>query len=179
MDDNLLHRLENTVRTVPNFPIDGIMFRDITPILADGELLAEIVEEMVKKISGLNWSPTHIVGPESRGFIFGAMVALQMGIGFIPVRKPGKLPYLLERVEYNLEYGQNILEIHKDALNDGDRVVIVDDLLATGGTVAASAQLCQRLEASVLGGIFLIELDGLNGSKMSGIETHSLMNYPA
>jgi len=179
MDNSLLQRLENAVRTVPDFPIDGIMFRDITPILADGELLKDVVNQMVKEIESLNWSPTHIVGPESRGFIFGSMVALEMGIGFIPVRKPGKLPHEIERVEYSLEYGENILEIHKDALTEDDSVVIVDDLLATGGTVAASVQLCESIGASVLGGVFLIELNGLNGRVGAGIDSYALLNYPA
>ena len=179
MNDEFMQQLQDGVRSVPDFPIEGIMFRDITPVLADGKLLANVVDRMVQDIEELGWGPTHIVGPESRGFIFGSMVALQMGIGFIPVRKPGKLPHEIERIEYSLEYGENILEIHKDALSEDDRVVIVDDLLATGGTVTASVQLCQRIGASVLGGIFLIELDGLNGSENSGIETHALLNYPA
>ena len=179
MNEIFMQQLQNSVRTVPDFPIEGIKFRDITPVLADGKLLADVVNQMVLDIEELGWEPTHIVGPESRGFIFGSMVALQMGIGFIPVRKPGKLPHEIERIEYSLEYGENILEIHKDALTEDDRVVIVDDLLATGGTVAASVQLCRRIGADVLGGVFMIELDGLNGSKNSGIETHALLNYPA
>ena len=179
MNEIFMQQLQNSVRTVPDFPIEGIMFRDITPVLADGKLLADVVNQMVLDIEEFGLEPTHIVGPESRGFIFGSMVALQMGIGFIPVRKPGKLPHEIERVEYSLEYGENILEIHKDALTEDDRVVIVDDLLATGGTVAASVQLCRRIGAGVLGGVFMIELDGLNGSENSGIETHALLNYPA
>lgn len=179
MNEIFMQQLQNCVRTVPDFPIEGIMFRDITPVLADGKLLADVVNQMVLDIEELGWEPTHIVGPESRGFIFGSMVALQIGIGFIPVRKPGKLPHEIERIEYSLEYGENILEIHKDALTKDDRVVIVDDLLATGGTVAASVQLCRRIGADVLGGVFMIELDGLNGSENSGIETHALLNYPA
>lgn len=179
MDDEFIQQLQNSVRSVPDFPIQGITFRDITPVLADGKLLGDVVNRMVQDIENLGWEPTHIVGPESRGFIFGSMVALQMGIGFIPVRKPGKLPHEIERVEYSLEYGENILEIHKDALTEDDRVIIVDDLLATGGTVAASVELCQRIGAHILGGVFMIELDGLNGSENSGIETHALLNYPA
>ena len=116
MSDNFLLRLRDTVRTVPNFPIEGIMFRDITPVLADGTLLSNVVDRMVSDLDSLGWKPTHIVGPESRGFIFGSMVALRLGIGFIPVRKPGKLPHEIERIEYSLEYGENVLEIHKDAL---------------------------------------------------------------
>ena len=179
MSDNFHFRLRDTVRTVPNFPIEGIMFRDITPVLADGTLLSDVVDRMVSDLDSLGWKPTHIVGPESRGFIFGSMVALRLGIGFIPVRKPGKLPHEIERVEYSLEYGENVLEIHKDALTEGDRVVIVDDLLATGGTVAASVRLCESTGASVIGGLFMIELDGLNGTINAGIDTHSLLNYPA
>jgi len=106
-------------------------------------------------------------------------VALRLGIGFIPVRKPGKLPHEVERVEYSLEYGENILEIHKDALDEKDSVVIVDDLLATGGTVSASIDLCEGIGASVLGAMFMIELDGLDGSKNTGTKTHALLNYPA
>ena len=179
MSDNFLLRLRDTVRTVPDFPIEGIMFRDITPVLADGTLLSDVVDRMVSDLDSLGWKPTHIVGPESRGFIFGSMVALRLGIGFIPVRKPGKLPHEIERVEYSLEYGENVLEIHKDALTEGDRIVIVDDLLATGGTVAASVRLCESTGASVIGGLFMIELDGLNGTINAGIDTHSLLNYPA
>lgn len=179
MSDNFLLRLRDTARTVPDFPIEGIMFRDITPVLADGTLLSDVVDRMVSDLDSLGWKPTHIVGPESRGFIFGSMVALRLGIGFIPVRKPGKLPHEIERVEYSLEYGENVLEIHKDALTEGDRVVIVDDLLATGGTVAASVRLCESTGASVIGGLFMIELDGLNGTINAGIDTHSLLNYPA
>ena len=179
MSDNFLLRLRDTVRTVPDFPIEGIMFRDITPVLADGTLLSDVVDRMVSDLDSLRWKPTHIVGPESRGFIFGSMVALRLGVGFIPARKPGKLPHEIERVEYSLEYGENVLEIHKDALTEGDRVVIVDDLLATGGTVAASVRLCESTGASVKGGLFMIELDGLNGTINAGIDTHSLLNYPA
>ena len=174
-----MHQLQSTVRTVPNFPIEGIMFRDITPVLSDKILLAGVVDKMVREIKKSGWSPTHIVGPESRGFIFGSMVALQMGLGFIPVRKPGKLPHDVERVEYSLEYGENILEIHKDALGENDSVVIVDDLLATGGTIAASVKLCESGGATVLGAVFMIELDGLNGSEKCGVQTHALLNYPA
>jgi len=179
MDDEFIQRLRNAVRTVPDFPIEGIMFRDITPVLSDGELLVAVVDRMIADMQHLGWKPTHIVGPESRGFIFGSMVALRLGIGFIPVRKPGKLPHEVERVEYSLEYGENILEIHKDALDEKDSVVIVDDLLATGGTVSASIDLCEGIGASVLGAMFMIELDGLDGSKNTGTKTHALLNYPA
>ena len=179
MEDDIIDSLYGTIRTVPDFPIEGIMFRDITPVLADGELLTTLVDRMVTDMDALGWHPTHIAGPESRGFIFGSMVAERLGVGFIPVRKPGKLPYHVVSAEYALEYGTNTLEIHTDAIGEGDRGVILDDLLATGGTVAATVGLCRALGASVLGAMFLIELEGLGGSEKIGIDTHSLLSFPA
>ena len=179
MEDETIDSLYGAIRTVPDFPIEGIMFRDITPVLADGELLTLLVDRMVTDMDALDWQPTHIAGPESRGFIFGSMVADRMGLGFIPIRKPGKLPHTVISEEYELEYGSNALEIHMDAVGPSDRIVILDGLLATGGTVAATANLCKRLGAEVLGAMFLIELEGLDGAKNTGIETHSLLSYPA
>ena len=179
MDDEFLASLRESIRTVPDFPIEGIMFRDITPVLADGELLTELVDRMISDIDALGWEPTHIAGPESRGFIFGSLIAERMGIGFIPIRKPGKLPYNTNKVEYALEYGSNSLEIHTDAVGPGDKVLIADDLLATGGTVAATVELCSSLGAEVLGGIFLIELEGLDGRAKCMTEAHSLLRFPA
>lgn len=179
MEDDIIDSLYGTIRTIPDFPIEGIMFRDITPVLANGELLTTLVDRMVTDMDALGWHPTHIAGPESRGFIFGSMVAERLGVGFIPVRKPGKLPYHVVSAEYALEYGTNTLEIHTDAIGEGDRVVILDDLLATGGTVAATVGLCRDLGASVLGAMFLIELEGLGGSEKIGIDTHSLLSFPA
>ena len=154
MEDDIIDSLYGAIRTVPDFPIEGIMFRDITPVLADGELLTSLVDRMIVDMDALDWQPTHIAGPESRGFIFGSMVAERLGVGFVPVRKPGKLPHKVMREEYELEYGSNVLEVHVDALGSDDRVVILDDLLATGGTVAATANLCMRLGADVLGAMF-------------------------
>ena len=179
MEDDVIDSLYGAIRTVPDFPIEGIMFRDITPVLADGELLTELVDRMISDIDALGWEPTHIAGPESRGFIFGSLIAERMGVGFIPVRKPGKLPYNTNKVEYALEYGTNSLEIHTDAAGPGDRVLIADDLLATGGTVAATVELCSSLGAEVLGGIFLIELEGLDGRAKCKTEAHSLLRFPA
>ena len=179
MEDDIIDSLYGAIRTVPDFPIEGIMFRDITPVLADGELLTELVDRMISDIDALGWEPTHIAGPESRGFIFGSLIAERMGVGFIPVRKPGKLPYNTNKVEYALEYGTNSLEIHTDAAGPGDRVLIADDLLATGGTVAATVELCSSLGAEVLGGIFLIELEGLDGRAKCKTEAHSLLRFPA
>ena len=179
MEDDIIDSLYGAIRTVPDFPIKGIMFRDITPVLADGELLTSLVDRMVMDMDALGWQPTHIAGPESRGFIFGSMVADRLGVGFVPVRKPGKLPYQVASAEYALEYGTNTLEIHTDAIKQGDRVVIVDDLLATGGTVAATVGLCRGLGASVEGAMFLIELEGLGGSAKIGVDAHSLLTFPA
>ena len=179
MEEDIIDGLYGAIRTVPDFPIEGIMFRDITPVLADGELLTSMVDRMVMDMDALGWQPTHIAGPESRGFIFGSMVADRLGAGFVPVRKPGKLPYQVASAEYALEYGTNTLEIHTDAIKQGDRVVIVDDLLATGGTVAATVGLCRSLGASVEGAMFLIELEGLGGSAKIGVDAHSLLTFPA
>ena len=179
MEDDIIDTLYGAIRTVPDFPIEGIMFRDITPVLADGELLTSMVDRMVMDMDALGWQPTHIAGPESRGFIFGSMVADRLGVGFVPVRKPGKLPYQVASAEYALEYGTNTLEIHTDAIKQGDRVVILDDLLATGGTVAATVGLCRGLGASVEGAMFLIELEGLGGSAKIGVDAHSLLTFPA
>ena len=179
MEDDIIDSLYGAIRNVPDFPIEGIMFRDITPVLADGELLTSLVDRMIVDMNALDWQPTHIAGPESRGFIFGSMVAERLGVGFVPVRKPGKLPHKVMSEEYELEYGSNVLEIHADALGSDDRVVILDDLLATGGAVAATANLCKRLGADVLGAMFLIELEGLNGAENTGIDTHSLLSFPA
>ena len=179
MVDDIIDSLYGAIRTVPDFPIEGIMFRDITPVLADGELLTSLVDRMVMDMDALGWQPTHIAGPESRGFIFGSMVADRLGVGFVPVRKPGKLPYQVASAEYALEYGTNTLEIHTDAIKQGDRVVILDDLLATGGTVAATVGLCRGLGASVEGAMFLIELEGLGGSAQIGVDAHSLLTFPA
>jgi len=179
MEDDIIDSLYGAIRTVPDFPIEGIMFRDITPVLADGELLTSLVDRMIMDMDALDWQPTHIAGPESRGFIFGSMVAERLGVGFVPVRKPGKLPHKVMSEEYELEYGSNALEMHVDAVGSNDKVVILDDLLATGGTVAATANLCKRLGADVLGAMFLIELEGLNGAENTGIDTHSLLSFPA
>ena len=179
MEDDIIDTLYGAIRTVPDFPIEGIMFRDITPVLADGQLLTSLVDRMVMDMDALGWQPTHFAGPESRGFIFGSMVADRLGVGFVPVRKPGKLPYQVASAEYALEYGTNTLEIHTDAIKQGDRVVILDDLLATGGTVAATVGLCRGLGASVEGAMFLIELEGLGGSAKIGVDAHSLLTFPA
>ena len=137
MDDDLLNRIRGTVRTVPDFPIEGIMFRDITPVLGESGLLSSITDRFAEDLQKLGWEPEAIGGPEARGFIFGPLLAERLGCGFVPVRKPGKLPSSTRTAEYSLEYGSNTLEIHDDAIQPGQRIVIIDDLLATGGTISA------------------------------------------
>ena len=156
------------------------MFRDITPVLGDPGLMSGIIDLFARDIGELGWRPEAVVGPEARGFIFAPLLADHLGIPFIPIRKPGKLPADTICVEYSLEYGSNILEMHTDALNPGQKVVIVDDLLATGGTVGACAELCAAQGAEVLGSLFVIELSGLGARKaLSPIPVHALIEYPA
>ncbi len=160
------------IRSIPDFPTPGILFRDITPILQDATAFREVVLTMSESIRPL--TPDVIVGIESRGFVFGAPVALELGVGFVPVRKEGKLPRETASVEYSLEYGTSVVEIHRDAIRPDSRVVIVDDLLATGGTAAATAQLVDK----VAGLSFLIELTALSGrSKLQGYHVFTLVRY--
>lgn len=174
------NRLRAAIRDVPDFPKPGIVFKDISPILGDPGLLSGAIYELSRRIleAAGDEGVSHIVGVESRGFIFGAAVAHELGIGFVPVRKPGKLPWRTHRVEYSLEYGSDALEIHQDAFPEGARVALVDDLLATGGTAAAAAQLVQKLDALLLGAFFVIELGWLNGAeKMRDVAVQSLVCY--
>lgn len=168
--------LERLIRDIPDFPKPGIIFKDITPLLKDpGGFRATIenLEAEAKKIR-----PDAILGIESRGFVFGGALAMRLGCGFIPARKPGKLPYQTDRESYSLEYGTNSLEIHKDAVGPGQRILIVDDLLATGGTAAACARLVARQKGIVAGFLFVIELGFLDGRKQLGdIPTFSLIRY--
>ena len=157
-------KLEDYVRTIPDFPEPGIMFRDITTVLSDADGLKLAIDEMEKTLDGIDFDV--IAGAESRGFIFGVPVAYAMNKGFIPVRKPGKLPCAVIRKEYDLEYGSNVLEIHADALKKGDKVVVVDDLIATGGTSKAICELVEEIGAEVVSMNFLIELKDLNGREI-------------
>ena len=180
MSDELLQNLRGAIRTVPDFPLEGIMFRDITPVLGDPILMSGITERFTHDMEGLGWRPEAVVGPEARGFIFGPLLANRLGIAFIPVRKPGKLPADTIHAEYSLLYGSNTLEMHADALRPGQKVVIVDDLLATGGTVGACIELCTAQGAEVLGSLFVIELSGLGARKaLSPIPIHALIEFPA
>lgn len=171
-----IDRLKRNIRSVPDFPKPGIEFRDITPILADGQLFRLAVTIFVERYQRKRLDK--IVGIDARGFIFGAAVAHYLGLGFVPVRKKGKLPYETRSVDYDLEYGTNTVEMHVDALEKGERVVIIDDLLATGGTAAAAVELVKGFDAEILEIAFLIELAALNGrSKLSGCPIFSAITF--
>ncbi len=164
------------IRDIPDFPKSGILFKDITPVLADAAAFQEVINILVEHAQAL--TPDVIAGIESRGFLFGAPLALELGLGFVPVRKAGKLPSATEQEEYVLEYGTAVIEAHRDSIQPGQRVLIVDDLLATGGTAAAAARLVEKLGGKVAGFCFLIELEFLNGrSALSGYEVRSLLTY--
>lgn len=168
--------LEKKIRNIQDFPKPGIGFKDITTLLEDGEAFEYTIKKIAENIKDLGVDV--IVGPEARGFILGTPVAYELGIGFIPIRKPGKLPAEVESYEYSLEYGTDRLEIHRDAIKPGDRVAIVDDLLATGGTIAAATKLVENLGGEVVAIEFLIELDFLNGrGKLDGYNVNSLVHY--
>lgn len=161
-----LQRLRNAIRDVPDFPKPGILFKDITPILGDGPLFRTAIEcfSEAARAAGAE----RIVGIDARGFILGAACAHALGLGFVPVRKKGKLPYKCEEAAYALEYGEATVEMHIDAVSPGERVVLIDDLLATGGTAAAAISLIERLGATVSRALFLIELGFLDGRKALG-----------
>jgi adenine phosphoribosyltransferase len=168
--------LKQCIRDVPGFPKPGIVFRDITPLLRDARAFAEVEDRLVEAF--LDDGVTAVVGIESRGFIFGASVARRLGVGFVPARKAGKLPADRIAESYALEYGEAVLELHADAVGPGDRVLIVDDLLATGGTAAAAARLVERLGATVAGLAFVVELSFLNGRKpLAGRKIVALVDY--
>ena len=169
------HELRDYIRDVPDFPKPGIVFKDITPLLRTPEALEAAIHGLTEPYRDQRIS--HIVAIESRGFIFGSCVARSLGAGFVPIRKPGKLPWTTRRNEYKLEYGSDVLEIHDDALTADDRVVIIDDVLATGGTAAAAAALVKELGATIVGAAFVIELDFLEGRKRLDVPLHSLIRY--
>ena len=172
MSENL-YRL---IRDVPDFPKQGVLFRDITPVLLDPQALGEAVAALAAPLRFLR--ATKVAAIESRGFIFGAPVAMALGVGLAIIRKPGKLPADSHRVEYALEYGSDALEVHTDALGQGDRAVIVDDVLATGGTARAAGELVARTGAEVAGYGFLIELADLGGRARLDQPVHAVLRYP-
>jgi adenine phosphoribosyltransferase len=176
MTPDLERALRAAIRDVPDFPKPGILFKDITPVLLDAALFRRVTEAMARPFAGEH--VTHVVAIESRGFLFGGPVAQALSAGLVPVRKPGKLPHTRTRVEYSLEYGTDALEMHSDALSEGDRVVVIDDVLATGGTARATCDLVQRHGATVVGCMFLIALSFLPGlSALDGRRVQSLVRY--
>lgn len=173
----LATRLKAVIRDIPDFPEPGILFRDITPLLSDAGTLRATVEGLAAPYRDA--AIDAIVGIESRGFLFGMPMAYLLQVGFVPVRKQGKLPFTTIATEYSLEYGTNVVEAHIDAVRPGSRVLIVDDLLATGGTAAATVTLMERLGAEVIGLAFVIELGALHGRARLGEHAiHSLVTYP-
>ncbi|MEG0330546.1 MAG: adenine phosphoribosyltransferase [Longicatena sp.] len=164
------------IADIPDFPKEGILFRDITPLMAEGKVFKSACDEIKEYAKKVNAEV--ILGPESRGFIFGCPVASDLEIGFVPVRKPGKLPRETQSVSYDLEYGSNELHVHKDGIKKGQRVLIIDDLLATGGTVEATIKIVNSLGGNVVGCAFLIELADLKGREaLKGYDIFSLMTY--
>ena len=172
-----MKKVEDYVRSIPDFPEPGIIFRDVTSILQDADGLHLAIDLMQKELDGVDFDL--VVGPESRGFIFGVPIAYNLHKPFIPVRKKGKLPCETVSIEYALEYGSAVIEIHKDAIKPGQKVVIIDDLMATGGTTEAIIKLVEQLGGEVVKTVFLMELAGLNGrSKLEGYDVASVINYP-
>jgi len=178
MTEAQLQQLKSAIRTIPDYPKKGIMFRDVTSLLENAKAFSLAIELLT--ITYQNKGFTKVVGTEARGFLFGAPLALALGIGFIPVRKPGKLPGDTYAQAYQLEYGEDVLEIHQDALTKDDNVLIIDDLLATGGTIEATTKLIRRLGAHVSHAGFVISLPDLGGeSRLTGMNiiSHSLIQY--
>lgn len=171
-----MKKVEDYIRSIPDFPEPGIIFRDVTSVLQDAEGLKLSIDEMVKLLDGVDFDV--IAGAESRGFIFGMPIAYALGKPFVPVRKAGKLPCETVSQSYDLEYGQATIEIHKDAIKPGQKVVLVDDLIATGGTMEAAAKLVEKLGGEVVKMIFLIELAGLEGcKKLAKYDLASVVSY--
>ena len=169
--------LRALIREVPDFPRPGILFYDITTLLKDPKAFSAVADELTTYYRGRGISK--VVGIESRGFIYGGVLAQRLNAGFVPIRKPGKLPADCFEVKYTLEYGANSLAVHRDAIAMGERVLIVDDLLATGGTAAATVSLVRQLGGEIVGLDFLVELTGLNGrKKLAGYPVHSMILYP-
>lgn len=177
MDEHSLIRLRQAIRDVPDFPKPGILFKDITPVLGDPVLLQLGIDGMVESLHGQKVDK--VIGIDARGFIFGALMAERLEAGFVPVRKKGKLPYQTHSVDYSLEYGTNTVEIHVDAVGPGEKVVLADDLLATGGTAAAALELVQKVGGEVVAACFFIELGFLNGREKLGAvaPVQSLLQY--
>jgi adenine phosphoribosyltransferase len=177
-EDDRIEVYKKYIRDIPDFPKPGIVFKDIGPLLGDGPIFSEVVNRIADLCQKNDIRSDIVACPEARGFIFGAALAFRLGVGFVPIRKPGKLPYKTTRVEYALEYGSDTIEMHIDAVKPGESVLIVDDLLATGGTTSACADLIEKAGARVAGCMFLVELTFLRGrERLNGYPTHSLIRY--
>jgi adenine phosphoribosyltransferase len=175
-ESEVLARLAGLIRDVPDFPQPGVLFKDITTLIKDGTAFREVVDRITDRYRAIPID--RVAGVESRGFIFAAPIAYQLGAGFVPVRKPGKLPWRSVRTEYQLEYGSNVLEVHRDAVEPGQRVLIVDDVLATGGSAAATAALVEQLGGVVVGIAVVVELLFLHGrERLAGYDVVSLLQY--
>lgn len=170
-------KIKAAIRDIPDFPKPGILFKDITPVLKDPVLLNQVINYFYNQLRDKKIQ--YVVGIESRGFILGSALAYKLGCGFVPVRKKGKLPGLVERHEYDLEYGTDTIEMHTDAIEPGARVVLIDDLLATGGTAAASCKLLEKLKGELVSIMFLIELEFLHGRARlpQSVHTHSMIQF--
>jgi adenine phosphoribosyltransferase len=168
--------MQDLIRSIPDYPNPGVTFRDITPLLGDGPAFREAISQITERFSESNIQ--RVIGVEARGFILGAPIAVALGAGFVPVRKAGKLPWAVVREEYDLEYGSDKLEIHRDAIHPGERILVVDDVLATGGTAAATCRLVSALGGDIVALAVLIELPFLEGrAKLDGITVESLFSY--
>lgn len=171
-----MDRLKSKIRDIPDFPKPGIVFKDITPLVKDPATLRLAVHQLLHPFLGRDI--TAVAGMEARGFIFGSLVAWELGVPFVPLRKPGKLPYDVQSISYDLEYGSAELQVHIDAVSEGDKVLLIDDLLATGGTAKASCELIEKLGAKVEACAFVVELEFLNGRNLlKDYEVHSLVHY--
>ena len=167
---------KSKIRTIPDFPKEGILFRDITTLIKDKEAYTALIAQISDSLKGLNVDI--VIGPEARGFVMGSAVAYAIGAGFVMARKPGKLPWRTKSVEYGLEYGADVLEVHEDAIQPGQRIALVDDLLATGGTARATAQLCSEMGGEMVAMRFAIELAELNGrGLLEGYDVASMMQF--
>ena len=168
--------IKSYIRDVPDFPVEGVIFKDITPLLKDPKAFNYTIDKMTELVKEFN--PNIVVAAEARGFIFGAPISYKLGISFVPIRKPGKLPYFTVSEEYFLEYAKEKIEMHVDAIDPNDRVVVVDDILATGGTALAMSHLVEKLGGSVVGMVFLGELSFLKPrDKLKGYEIRSILTY--
>ena len=172
--------LRSHIRTVPDWPTPGVQFRDITPLLQDADAFRTLIQAFVQRYKSPEWRPDVVAGLDARGFILGAVIAYELGVGFVPIRKKGKLPFTVVQETYELEYGSATVELHMDAVKPGDRVLLVDDLIATGGTMMAGRKLLERLGGVVIEGAAIVDLPELGGSqklKDSGLSLFTLVDF--